>query len=83
VAKHHFRKPVKAPVRQSPEHGSSVGNAPSGDGSPFIPPAAGGSAPTPPMGTPMAGGGASPPPMTTAARMKGRYGSQGDDDAGM
>ena len=76
MTKHHFRKPVKAPERKSmppSPPGGQMGAAPSGDGTPFIPPAAGGSAPQAPMGA----------PMSNAAKMKGRYGAQVPDDGSM
>lgn len=78
MSKHHFRKPVKAPERKSmaaSPPGGNMGAAPSGDGTPFIPPAAGGTQPqTPPMGS---------APMTNASRMAGRYGAQSPDDGSM
>lgn len=80
MAKHNFRKPVKAPEKKHHPVGAAGlhAPAPSGDDSAFIPPAAGGQAPTPPQGM----------PMSNASRMSGRYGAPppvpgGGDGGGM
>lgn len=83
MAKHHFRKSHKTPTRASVAHqgAGQMAAAPSGDGAPFIPPAAGGDQPQPAA---MAGApGGAPPMMSPGARMKGRYGAPPPDDGGM